>query len=62
MPVVDLWSRYLAYEMENNCLDVHGGLLTGAGVHPYTPQGKVMLANAHAEGIMRALNASGAHV
>lgn len=58
VPVVDLWTRYIEYETANNCLNVHGGLLTGAGVHPYTPQGKAMLANAHAEGILRALNAS----
>lgn len=54
-----LWSRY---EAANNCLHIHGGLLTGAGARPYTPQGKAMLANAHAEGIMRALNASGARL
>jgi hypothetical protein len=29
--------------------------LTGAGVHPYTPQGKMMLANAHSQGIIAAL-------
>lgn len=55
VPCIDLITRYLAYETANNCLNVHGGLLTGAGVHPYTPQGQMMLANAHAEGIIAAL-------
>eukprot|EP00037_Helgoeca_nana_P018723 m.180465 g.180465 ORF g.180465 m.180465 type:complete len:455 (-) comp24561_c0_seq4:235-1599(-) len=55
VPYVDLLSRYLAYETANNCLNSHGGILTGAGVHPYTPQGKMMLANAHSQGIIAAL-------
>jgi hypothetical protein len=33
VPVVDLRHRYLAYETANNCMNAHGGLLTGAGVH-----------------------------
>ena len=53
---VDLLARYLSYEKANNCLDLHGGLLTGAGVHPYTPQGQRLLANSHAEGILAALD------
>ena len=55
VPVVDLLARDLAYERENNCMNRHSGLLTGAGVHPYTPQGAMLLADAHAEGILRAL-------
>ena len=55
VPVVDLISRYIKYEVQNNCMDSHGGVLTGAGVHPYTPQGQMMLANAHAEGCVAAL-------
>jgi hypothetical protein len=56
--VVDLLSQNLDYEADNNCLNLHGGLLTGAGVHPYTPQGQRLLANAHAEGIIAALSGS----
>ena len=48
-------TRYIKYEVQNNCMDSHGGVLTGAGVHPYTPQGQMMLANAHAEGCVAAL-------
>ena len=59
VPCIDLITRYIAYEQQNNCLDVHGGVLTGAGVHPYTPQGQMMLANAHSEGIIAALKPSG---
>eukprot|EP01047_Picozoa_sp_COSAG01_P026439 COSAG01_NODE_1704_length_9434_cov_159.120193_6_plen_85_part_00 len=55
VPVIDLISRYIAYEVQNNCMDQHGGVLTGSGVHPYTPQGQMMLANAHAEGCIAAL-------
>eukprot|EP00935_MAST-01C_sp_MAST-1C-sp1_P001424 g1424.t1 len=55
VPVVDLLGKNLAYERQNNCLNLHGGVLTGAGVHPYTPQGAVLLANAHAEGVLAAL-------
>ena len=58
VPCIDLITRYIAYEKENNCLNVHGGVLTGAGVHPYTPQGQMMLANAHSEGIIAALKPS----
>ena len=56
VPCVDLLSRYIAYETANNCMNAHGGLLTGSGVHPYTPQGQMMLANAHADGIIQALS------
>jgi hypothetical protein len=59
VPCIDLITRYIAYEQQNNCLDVHGGVLTGAGVHPYTPQGQMMLANAHSEGIIATLKSSG---
>lgn len=58
VPVVDLITRYIAYERDHNCLNEHGGVLTGSGVHPYTPQGQMMLANAHSEGIIAALKAS----
>ena len=30
-------------------------VLTGAGIHPYTKQGAMLLANAHAEGVTKAL-------
>lgn len=55
VPVIDLFQLDLAYETANNCLNTHGGVLTGAGVHPYTPQGKMLLANAHAQGLIAAL-------
>jgi hypothetical protein len=55
VPCIDLFALDVAYEVANNCLNTHGGVLTGAGVHPYTPQGKMLLANAHAEGLIEAL-------
>ena len=55
MPVIDVYTRYAEYERQNNCLNLRGGLLTGKGVHPYTHQGALMLADAHAEGMLHVL-------
>ena len=55
VPVVNVFDRYHNYELQNNCLNQHGGLLTGRGVHPYTPQGALILADAHAEGLLKVL-------
>lgn len=41
----------------HNCLDLTGNVLNGgAGVHPYPRQGAMLLADAHAEGILVTLN------
>ena len=55
LPVIDLLARNTEYEAANNCMNKHGGVLTGAGIHPYTPQGAMLLADAHAEGATKAL-------
>ena len=56
VPVIDVLSRDIAYDEQNNCLDLNGDVLNGgSGVHPYPQQGAIMLANAHAEGIIAAL-------
>ena len=56
IPVIDVLSRDIAYDLQNNCLDLRGGVLNGgSGVHPYPQQGAMMLANAHAEGIVEVL-------
>eukprot|EP00039_Didymoeca_costata_P030738 m.31134 g.31134 ORF g.31134 m.31134 type:complete len:409 (+) comp8282_c0_seq1:138-1364(+) len=55
--VVDVLSRDIEYDIQNNCLDLQGNVLNGgSGVHPYPAQGQMMLANAHAEGIIATLH------
>ena len=55
VPVIDVLSRDIAYDEQNNCLDLNGDVLNGgSGVHPYPQQGAILLANAHAEGIIAA--------
>ena len=57
MFVIDVLSRDIAYDEQNNCLDLNGNVLDGGlGVHPYPQRGAMMLANAHAEGIIAATN------
>ena len=51
----DLLDKNLAYERSNNCLNLHGGVLTGAGVHPYTQQGAMLLASMERRNITRRL-------
>ena len=55
LPGIDWLARNTEYETANNCMNKHGGVLTGAGIHPYTPQGAMLLADAHAEGATKAL-------
>ena len=59
IPVIDLLAEDLTYLAANNCLNKHGGVLTGAGIHPYTKQGAMLLANAHADGLTQALAKAG---
>ena len=54
-PFVDLRDAYKTYEMAENCMHLHDGLLTYDGVHPTSPDGATMLANMHAGGILAAL-------
>lgn len=57
VPFVDLRRNYLAYDSAHNCLDLQHGLLTGDGVHPTDARGRgaLMLANAHAGGLLQVL-------
>ena len=54
-PFVDLRDAYKDYELGENCMHLHDGLLTYDGVHPTSPDGATMLANMHAGGILAAL-------
>jgi len=54
-PFVDLRDAYKDYDLAENCMHQHSGLLTYDGVHPTSPDGATMLANAHAGGILAAL-------
>ncbi len=55
VPFVDLRDAYKDYDLSENCMHLHDGLLTYDGVHPTSPDGATMLANAHAGGILAAL-------
>lgn len=56
IPVIDKFSRDVAYDTEYNCLNMKGNVLNGgSGVHPENPPGATLLANAHAEGLLAAL-------
>ena len=55
VPFVDLRDAYKQYDLAENCMLLHEGLLTYDGVHPTQPDGATLLANAHAGGIIAAL-------
>ena len=55
VPFVDLRDDYKDYDIAENCLLVHSGLVTYDGIHPTSPNGATLLANAHAGGIIAAI-------
>eukprot|EP00039_Didymoeca_costata_P003595 m.68609 g.68609 ORF g.68609 m.68609 type:complete len:511 (+) comp11983_c0_seq1:112-1644(+) len=57
IPFVNARDMYQSYDKLYNCMDLANGILTGDGVHPTDPGGRgaMMLANAHASGILAVL-------